>query len=145
MKKYCTTAFLIILYLITTSCKDKCEGIACFTPPESFQFKVIDKNGKNISDSKIFSFSYKDAQNTKFVNLQSNTNNSGEVSLSTNFISGTQYTLLSKGTSVGELYYENVKVNENCCTYFVTTVLDFNGVSLLGKKDKDYNYVINIQ
>ena len=127
------------------SCKDKCEGIDCFTPPESFQFKVIDKNGKNISDSKIFSFSYKDAQNTKFVNLQSNTNNSGEVSLSTNFISGTQYTLLSKGTAVGELYYENVKVNENCCTYFVTTVLDFNGVSLLGKKDKDYNYVINIQ
>ena len=127
------------------SCKDKCEGIDCFTPPESFQFKVIDKNGKNISDSKTFSFSYKDAQNTKFIDLKSNINSIGEVYLYADFISGTQYTLLLRGTSVGELNYKNIKVNENCCTYFVTTVLDFNGVSLLGKKDKDYRYIINIQ
>jgi hypothetical protein len=144
MKKY-YSIILLFIFTVNISCNDKCEGIDCFTPPESFRFKVINKNGSNISDSKVFSLSYKDAQNTKLINLKSSTNSNGEIILYTDLISGVQYTLLSGGNSVGDLNYVNVKINENCCTYFKTTVLEFNGISLLGKMDKDYSYLVNIQ
>jgi hypothetical protein len=131
--------------MLNISCNDKCNGIDCFTPPESFRFKVIDKNGNNISDPKVFSLSYKEAQNTKFINLKSNTNSKGEIALYADLTSGIQYSLLSAGTPIGDLKYTNVTINENCCTYFKTTVLEFNSISLLGKMDKDYSYLVNIQ
>lgn len=144
MKNY-YSIILLFVFTLNISCKDKCEGIACFTPPESFRFKVIDKNGKNISDSKVFSLSYKENQNTKFINLKSSTNSNGEIILYTDLTSGIQYALLSAGASIGDLKYTNIKINENCCTYFRTTVLEFKGISLLGKTDKDYSYLVNIQ
>ncbi len=144
MKKY-YSIILLFVFTINISCNNKCEEIDCFTPPESFRFKVIDKNGNNISDPKAFLLSYKDAQNTKFTNLKSSTNSSSEIILYADLTSGTTYTLLSGGTTIGDLKYTNVKINENCCTYFKTTVLEYNGISLLGKMDKDYSYLVNIQ
>jgi hypothetical protein len=144
MKK-CYAIILLFVFTINISCNNKCDGIDCFTPPESFRFKVIDKNGNNISDSKTFSLSYKDAQNTKFITLKSGTNSNGGIILNADLTSEITYTLLSGGTSIGDLKYTNVKINENCCTYFKTTVLEFNGISLIGKMDKDYSYLVNIQ
>lgn len=69
MKKY---TFLLALILLFSRC-DKCEDIACFTPPQFFRFQFVDNdNGEDLIANGTFRFEdikVTDAENGTIINF----------------------------------------------------------------------------
>lgn len=151
MKKI--VAFLILLSWFQSSC-DKCKDIACTSPPETFLFKIVDKTGKN-STSTFTNAVFKYSENglTKEVKLQKtivatqesvfSTNELGWISsASTNEVS---FDLVLDEKTAGKLICKVVRKSENCCSFFETEKITFNGNSILGKRDKDFSYLLALE
>ncbi|MDV7186380.1 hypothetical protein R3X25_03725 [Lutibacter sp. TH_r2] len=122
---------LLFVFLTAISCKkeDKCDGIDCFTPPQTFIFELVDKTtGDNL-------FTTGSLNSSEITVVDENT-----TSVNFNFISENNLNLIELseiGWNMGLNYY-TVKVDsieftiflemeskhENCCWFF--SVKQFN-------------------
>lgn len=146
-------AFFILLLWLQSSC-NKCRDIVCTTPPETFLFKIMDKIGKN-STSAFTNAVFKYSENglAKEVKLQKIVSATQEVVFSTNelgWVSSAStnevaFDLVLDEKTAGKLICKLVRKSENCCSFFETEKLTFNGNSLLGKRDKDFSYLLTLE
>jgi hypothetical protein len=151
MKK--TALLLILIAWFHTSC-NKCENIACTSPPETFLFKIMDKTGKN-STSMFANAVFKYSENglMKEAKLQKMTLTSQEAVFSTNelgWISSAStneisFDLVLDEKTAGKLICKVIRKSENCCSFFETEKITFNGNSILGKRDKDFSYLLTLE
>jgi hypothetical protein len=151
MKKI--SALFILLLWLQSSC-NKCRDIACTSPPETFLFKIVDKTGKNNTSTFTNAvFKYSENGLAKEVKLQKvtvaaqesvfSTNELGWVSsASTNEVA---FDLVLDEKTAGKLICKVVRKSENCCSFFELEKLTFNGNSLLGKRDKDFSYLLTLE
>lgn len=144
---------ILCLSLCIFSC-NKCKDIACFSPPEAFFFKVLDKSGKNIASSFTSAvFKYEENGLAKEIILVKTLTNNQETVFSSNEIgwvsAGTNneiaFDLLLDEKPSGKLICSVISKNEQCCSFFETTKLTFNEANLLGKKDIDYSYLLVVR
>lgn len=113
----------------------------------------MDEQGKNITNSNDIKIAYQDNQTTKYITLTASTGTGGEALLTSNDIgwlsAGSSkiqsYSLVVNGQNKGTLIYDNIAVNENCCSFFKTNKIQFNEVPLLDKLDKDFCYLLVIK
>lgn len=151
MKKI--SAFFILLLWLQSSC-NKCEDIACTSPPETFLFKIVDKTGKN-STSTFTNAVFKYLENglTKEVKLQKAMVANQEFVFSASelgWISSASsdevtFDLVLDEKTAGKLICKVARKSENCCSFFETEKITFNGNSLLEKKDKDFSYLLTLE
>ena len=151
MKK--TALLLVFITWFQTSC-NKCDGIACTSPPETLLFKIMYKTGKNITS--IFTnavFKYSENGLTKEVKLQKVTVAIQEFVFSASelaWVSATSaneisFDLVLDEKAAGKLSCKVTHKSENCCSFFETEKITFNGNSLLGKRDKDFSYLLTLE
>lgn len=132
MKKY-----FILLFVTCTffSCKkiNECEDIACFTPPPSFVFELVDETtGENLFTNETLN-----SEDIKVVN-------ENDKNVTFEFISENDYNVfslneigwdidphiytISVGTSVEfTLELDMEEKSENCCTFFNTETFQISG------------------
>ncbi|MFN8346148.1 MAG: hypothetical protein U0X91_14165 [Spirosomataceae bacterium] len=151
MKKI--SALFILLLWFQSSC-NKCRDIACTSPPETYRFKILDKTGQNITSTFTNAvFTYLENGLTKETKLQKITLTSQEAVLSTDelgWISSISenevvFDLVLDEKKSGKLICKVIRKSENCCSFFETEKITFNGNSLLGKRDKDFSYLLPVE
>jgi hypothetical protein len=151
MKK--KSLFLVLLPWFLTSC-NKCKDIVCTSPPEVFLLKILDKSSKNITSSiTTLVLKYIEKGQTKEIKLQKIiaasqesvffTNEFGWISSSSN--GEVVFDLVLDENVAGKLVCKVVQKSENCCSFFETEKVIFNGNSVLGKRDKDFSYLLTIE
>lgn len=121
MKK--SIIYLLFISLFLTNCKNDCNKL-CFTPPEPFQFEIVDaKTGINVFTNNTFESRY-----IKVVNLKDGSR------VDYNFISENNYNILTINTigweteivnysiqidnnEIFTLYVDAEFLSENCCSF----------------------------
>ncbi len=143
----------VLLSCFYSSC-NKCEDIACTTPPEPFLFKMADKTGKNMSASFTNAvLRYTETGLTKEIKLIKTITSGQEVIFTSNelgWISAAMkgersFDLLLDEKARGKVGCEVIQKSENCCSFFKTEKITFNEISILGKKDRDFSYLLMIE
>lgn len=61
---------------------------------------------------------------------------------STNEIS---FDLVLDDKTAGKLICKVIRKSEDCCSFFETEKLTFNGNSILGKRDEDFSYLLTLE
>jgi hypothetical protein len=144
-------AFLLICLCIAFNSCDKCKGVDCFSPVNTFMFKIVNQDLKNISD-KVDSVRFVYVENgvSKIITPKKVINSTNEVLFTTNDIGWitidklVSFDLQIKQISKGILIMKHIKVNKDCCTYFEMEILTFKDKSILKTVDKDYSFLLNI-
>lgn len=146
-------AFFIVLLWFQSSC-NKCNDFACTSPPDIFLFKIMDKTGKNITSmftNAVFKYSenglMKEVKLQKrLVTMQESVFSADELgwisAASTNEIS---FDLVLDDKTAGKLICKVIRKSEDCCSFFETEKLTFNGNSILGKRDEDFSYLLTLE
>lgn len=151
MKKI--VAFIILFSWLQSSC-NKCEDIACTSPPETFLFKIVDKTGKNTTSAFTNAvFKYSENGLAKEAKLQKMIVAAQEFVFSTNelgWISSASsgevtFDLVLDEKTAGKMACKVNRKSENCCSFFETEKITFNGNSILGKRDKDFSYLLTLE
>jgi hypothetical protein len=124
MKNLNKIKFLALIFLIFTQSCDECEDTACFSPPSSFEFELVEKlTGENLFTNGTF-----DSNNIKIINLDNQSN------VEFRFIDENDYNIIEintigwnteivnysiqiSSTSVFELFVNAERLDKNCCTY----------------------------
>ncbi len=142
---------LLIGFCVALNSCDKCKGVDCFTPVNTFMFKIVNQDSKNISN-KVDSVRFVYVENgvSKIITPQKVTNATNETLFASNDIGWiaieklVSFDLQIKQVSKGNLTMKHIKVNKDCCTYFEMETLTFKEKSILKTVDKDYCFLLTI-
>ncbi len=139
MKKNALLTIFACLVFANFGC-DKCEDIACFSPPPEFNFQLLDKdNGEDLVANGTFKVGevsvFSIAENKKHT-LQVTTDSTTYTFTDTEirWITGsknTSYELRLNPNTVFPFTYESKEKQVECCTSFELVAFDIAGVERL--------------
>lgn len=122
MRKF---SLLLLILLLGTGCSisNKCEDYACFTPPPSFNFEIVDADtGEN-----LFTNGNLNPENIQLLNADDETvtwtfiseNNLDVISLGIGWEPGlNSYRLILSPELELAINIQSEQKNENCCTFY---------------------------